>query len=698
MLPQPGKSSRTSPALPRTTRDAGVAAGDPPADRPTAWKLVATPHVLRFPQTELGAISAPMTVTLANRGATPLDIESLDFVRHGGVGEPARPGELELVQGKPGQVLPSATMTVEIVFRPTRVVGQIGAHLRVRGRGRLREFDHVSRVVGAVAALPVLAPVLVALAVEEAPLLAFAGRVAARRVALWALTHPAAALAASEVLLGFGVQIGEDGWQSFWERLQDPQGRWFVIAQVLLDYMHVKTAGSGHAAEPEQAPRTRAPDLDGAHLQVEQLRVILQRVHDEALIEAPGVAGRPNSPARPTVGSAAAHESAVTEEGAPTSRTLVVNDGNRDLRSQLPADLNDVEVTRSPQLRGNDVVVHYRDGAVHIEVGPTATARHVGYHIATVRSLLRFKGPIGYVRQLIDAACSKLRIMPGYGRAGFEARAEVKKLLEIERELTTLKTRLENGTHTVEQGRRLDATAIDTELAQVQEQLELEATRLDSYAPGNGAVAARSIPEYPIALDTVVATEDDGGGKQFTVAFTARTKDGVSISLGEGYVRLTPDGEPDGYPEFALGNYTHVQGVEHKVKLYPTVIEQSAGEVPLGQGKETALTRYAIDRFIQRYKARFGAEPAALGGSLAFENKKNFQIQYIKFMRQRIGRSAALKAAAAEISYGKHRIAAGYTELDVDPGPPRTWILMNLDDGTKDVRVPTIIKITARKP
>jgi hypothetical protein len=94
--------------------------------------------------------------------------------------------------------------------------------------------------------------------------------------------------------------------------------------------------------------------------------------------------------------------------------------------------------------------------------------------------LVRFRGPIGYVRQLIDAARSKLRIMPGYGRAGFEARAEVKKLLEIEHELTTLKTRLENGTHVVEQGRRLDAPAIDTELAQVQEQLELEATRLDS--------------------------------------------------------------------------------------------------------------------------------------------------------------------------------------------------------------------------
>ncbi|MEO7732621.1 MAG: hypothetical protein ABIY55_16755, partial [Kofleriaceae bacterium] len=157
----------------------------------------------------------------------------------------------------------------------------------------LRGFDHASRVVGVGAAVPVLAPALVALAAEEAALLLFAGRVTARRVVLWALSNPAAALAASEALLGFGVQIGEDGWEAFWNQLQDPQGRWFVIAQVLMDFMHVKTSTSSHGEAPGGARASRArgepagmqarpPDLEAAREQVAKARAVVQRVHDAA--------------------------------------------------------------------------------------------------------------------------------------------------------------------------------------------------------------------------------------------------------------------------------------------------------------------------------------------------------------------------------------------------------------------------------
>lgn len=159
----------------------------------------------------------------------------------------------------------------------------------------LRAFNHVSGLVGAGAAAPVLGPPLLALAAAEAPLLAFATRVAARRVALWAATQPAAALALSEVLVGFGLQVGESGWESFWAQLQDPQGRWFIVAQVLMDYMHVKGSTGSHDA-PATGPRRAAtpggePDLDGARQRLSHTRAALQQVHDAATSTEPRGAG-----------------------------------------------------------------------------------------------------------------------------------------------------------------------------------------------------------------------------------------------------------------------------------------------------------------------------------------------------------------------------------------------------------------------
>lgn len=161
----------------------------------------------------------------------------------------------------------------------------------------LRAFDHASRMTGVGAAAALLAPALMPMVAEEAALLVFAGRVAAQRVVLWALANPAAALAASETLLGFGLQIGEDGWETFWDQLHSPEGRWFLIAQVLMDYMHVKSSMSDHGGEPEGRPGlrppgaigiepapepTRTPDLDGARQRVAKVRAVLQQVHDGA--------------------------------------------------------------------------------------------------------------------------------------------------------------------------------------------------------------------------------------------------------------------------------------------------------------------------------------------------------------------------------------------------------------------------------
>jgi hypothetical protein len=852
-----------------------------PAEVTAAWDIVATPHSVQFPETEVGAVSAPRTITLINRGHAALELASLDLLLYGGTGEAAQPGEFELVQGHARSLGPLETMAVQVVFRPTRVLPHIGAHLRGKGtaahqqvevalraasaapraehadqrelsvaehearglevaapssvehygdmlaavlaartltnrakpgdpanpqiarlldpvakrlnelndhHGRfaefgagniagqaaldmsesavrrwlqlaalggmihpddlvtkfrvgaepirfltgergdaptLRGFDHASRAVAVGSAALALSPALVALAAEEAALIGFAAQMGTRQVAVWALANPAAALAASEALIGFGVQVGEDGLDSFWDQLHDPQGCWFVFAQVLMDFMHVKTSMSGHTGEPA-ARRSPAVDVDAARQRTARVRAILQQVHDAAASESRGGTAAPkpdgdsHASAPGDTSTAAAHaptgavpqdkpaleapsgagRSAAQHEAGPhelaRSGQSATAHANADLRSQLPSDLHGISVTRSPGLTGTDVVVQYRDGEVHIEAGPLATARHVAYHVATARQLLRFKGPLGLARRLMDTARSKLRGTPGYGTAGFEARAEVAKLVEIERELVALRSRLEEGAHVVERGRALDAGAVDAELAQVQEQLELEATRIDSYEPGKGFVAARALPEYPIDLNSIMATESDSGGL-FEVSFTARTKDGTTIPLGRGYVKLTPQGEPDGYPEFSLDNYTHFDGEEHKVKLYPAVVATGPDEAPLGKGAETPLTKYAIDRFLKRYKARFGATPAALGGTLAWENKKNFQVQFIKFLRQGMKQDQALKAAAGEISYGRHRAAADYGLMEVDAGPPDTWTKLDLHDGKPAERVPTQISITARR-
>ena len=156
-----------------------------------------------------------------------------------------------------------------------------------RNAPTLREFNHVSRLVGLGAGAAVLAPALIALASEEASLLAFAGRVSAQRVALWAVSNPAAALASSEALLGFGLQIGEEGWQSFWEQLRDPQGRWFIVAQVLTDYVHVRMNVGNHSDPSTTSARRPGPagadiDVAAARQQIARVRAVLEEVQDAA--------------------------------------------------------------------------------------------------------------------------------------------------------------------------------------------------------------------------------------------------------------------------------------------------------------------------------------------------------------------------------------------------------------------------------
>jgi hypothetical protein len=117
----------------------------------------------------------------------------------------------------------------------------------------LAAFDHASRMVGIGAAALVAGPGIAALAIEEAGLLAFAARGGARSIAIWALHNPAQALAVAEVLLGLGVQVGEDGWEAFADQLKNPVGCLFIVMQVIMDGMHIRAAG-GEPRHPAMQP------------------------------------------------------------------------------------------------------------------------------------------------------------------------------------------------------------------------------------------------------------------------------------------------------------------------------------------------------------------------------------------------------------------------------------------------------------
>jgi hypothetical protein len=301
--PEPGKSTRTAPALPRTTADAGVIGAARGAS------TAAGPASVERYSDMLAALLAAKSLT---DHAKPDDPATRAQIL--GLIEPVerRLGQLNDHQGRlaqfgAGNIAGQAALDMsEAAVRSWRQLLALGAMVRTdelvlrfragaeviqfltgeqRDAPTLREFNHVSALVGKGAGAIVLAPALAAVAVAEAPLLAFAAELAARRVALWALMHPAAALAASEALLGFGLQIGEGDWESFWAQLHDPQGRWFVLAQVLMDYMLIRGGMGGHDGpanprRPGSGGGDLPPDLEEARQHLAKARAALRRVRD----------------------------------------------------------------------------------------------------------------------------------------------------------------------------------------------------------------------------------------------------------------------------------------------------------------------------------------------------------------------------------------------------------------------------------
>jgi hypothetical protein len=236
----------------------------------------------------------------------------------------------------------------------------------------------------------------------------------------------------------------------------------------------------------------------------------------------------------------AAATSPVTGSGSPPPGRLAA------LRAELPADLHDLPIVENQALRGKSAQVRYRDGDIVLEIGPEVAPRQVRYHIGTAQCMLRYRGPLGQVRRLIDRLLNLLRLMPGYGTAGFEARAEVKKLRAIEADVQALRRELADGASLVENGKALTDAELASEMSLVAEQLAFHERRLDSFERGSGVVAAHApgdrvtemVPGLYESIDPNVAPEgwkfeDEYRGEKLVTKVT--DPNGITGMVWRGY-------------------------------------------------------------------------------------------------------------------------------------------------------------------
>ncbi len=112
-----------------------------------------------------------------------------------------------------------------------------------------------------------------------------------------------------------------------------------------------------------------------------------------------------------------------------------------ELNKVLPPELKG-RLVENNAIPGRGVRVSYKHG-VRLEIGPEAGTREIEWHIKTAKMLLRYEGPLGEIRKLLNAIGAKLRLVEKYGTEGFEAKAELEKLNAIKSQLEAAQHKLE---------------------------------------------------------------------------------------------------------------------------------------------------------------------------------------------------------------------------------------------------------------
>ncbi|QRK08227.1 hypothetical protein JQX13_51290 [Archangium violaceum] len=170
----------------------------------------------------------------------------------------------------------------------------------------------------------------------------------------------------------------------------------------------------------------------------------------------------------------------------------------------------EVPVVRNPTLEGSTVRVRYGDGGrVQIEAGPRATSAQIQAHMETARTLQKYEGPLGQVRQLRDRAMQALTRQPGYGTQGFESQLEVKKLKSLISELEGVQRKIDTRLHSLDNSTRVPTAAqradMERELESLRKQLATHEQQVNSLDPARGFVAAEDLSKKLEGIKTELA-------------------------------------------------------------------------------------------------------------------------------------------------------------------------------------------------
>jgi hypothetical protein len=142
--------------------------------------------------------------------------------------------------------------------------------------------------------------------------------------------------------------------------------------------------------------------------------------------------------------------------------------------------------------------------------------------------------------------------------------------------------------------------------------------------------------------------------KEWTFSIEAPLPNGRSTLIAYGTVELGPGAVPIGGPEFVFEKRTTIGGKQYRV----TIGDETAGQ-------SMSLSDIALDQATKLFKARYGHDPDELPGHLAFENKANFQREYLKAIDAGMPPKEAEVAAVKAISFGRARVDRGYANIEV---------------------------------
>jgi hypothetical protein len=148
------------------------------------------------------------------------------------------------------------------------------------------------------------------------------------------------------------------------------------------------------------------------------------------------------------------------------------------------------------------------------------------------------------------------------------------------------------------------------------------------------------------------------------------------------YQHTEPPTVPNSGPEMTL--------TPHEATI-PTT-----GEVVSLTSRGFSWTEISIRRMIEVYESLFGHRPGNLPGNIAWDNLANFQREFVRLRTANpsLGEQEIANSAIRNISFGRHRIAAGYSDINVTVESRGTVEI----DGHLHENVPDWVRIDATPP